>query len=111
MTQHAIAHLDFIEDKLGMIAFKSVTFLSYLVSKAAFSAHSDAATESDEEWLAPFRAAHDEINKIFNQVRPLLGADDDDIDNYHIENFLYQQALCQVIMSEYELAKKTLLIP
>lgn len=43
------------------------------------------------------------------QVKPLLGADEADIDNHHLENFLYQQGLCQVILGEYESAKKTLL--
>ena len=85
----AIAHLDFIEDQIGMTAFRSVTFLGYLVSKAAFSTQSDDAPASDEEWLESFSIAHDEIEKLLNQVRPLLGADDDAIDNYHVENFLY----------------------
>lgn len=55
----AIAHLDFIEDKLSMQAYRSVAFLAYMVSKAAFSTQSDVAPASDEEFLVRFKTAHD----------------------------------------------------
>ena len=42
-------------------------------------------------------------------MRPLLNPAEEDADNHHIENFLYQKGLCLVILGEYETAKKTLL--
>lgn len=85
-----MTHMKFIEQRLGtLIVEKSVAFLSYRVSQAAFETQTEDHATSDEDFTARFRTALSKIENLLEKVKPLIGIGEEIADNYLIENFLY----------------------